>query len=91
MRCIVWPEQFAHYEHLIQPDAIVVIRGAVDKRPGSEEANFIVNEVIPLEDLPSRYTAACRFASPKPSTGRRSSINFTRFSAVTRAVAAWNS
>ena len=60
MRCIVWPEQFAHYEHLIQADAIVVVRGAVDKRPGSEEANFIVNEVIPLEDLPSRYTRGVR-------------------------------
>ena len=47
MRCIVWPEQFAHYEHLIQADAIVVVRGAVDKRPGSEEANFIVNESDP--------------------------------------------
>ncbi len=60
MRCIVWPEQFAHYEQLIQPDAIVVVRGSVDKRPGSEEANFIVNEVIPLEDLPSRYTRGVR-------------------------------
>ncbi len=56
MRCIVWPDQFVHYESLIQADAIVIVRGAVDKRPGSEEANLIVNEIIPLEDLPSRYT-----------------------------------
>ena len=56
IRCIVWPDQFVHYEGLIQADAIVVVRGAVDKRPGSEEANLIVNEIIPLEDLPSRYT-----------------------------------
>ena len=56
MRCIVWPDQFVHYEPLVQADAIVVVRGAVDKRPGSEEANLIVNEIIPLEDLPSRYT-----------------------------------
>jgi DNA polymerase-3 subunit alpha len=27
MRCIVWPDQFVHYEHLIQADAIVVVRG----------------------------------------------------------------
>jgi DNA polymerase III subunit alpha len=33
-----------------------VIRGAIDKRPGSEEANLIVNEIVPLEDLASRYT-----------------------------------
>ena len=56
IRCIVWPDQFLHYEQLVQPDAIVVVRGAVDKRPGSEEANLIVNEIIPLEDLASRYT-----------------------------------
>jgi DNA polymerase-3 subunit alpha len=56
MRCIVWPEQYAQFEPLIFADSIVVLRGAVDKRPGSEEANFIVNEVIALEDLASRYT-----------------------------------
>jgi len=56
MRCIVWPEQFAHYESLVSADAIVVVRGAVDKRPGSEEANLIVNEIIALEDLPARCT-----------------------------------
>lgn len=56
MRCIVWPDQFAQYEAQIKPDAIVVIRGVIDKRPGSEEANLIVNEIIPLEDLASRYT-----------------------------------
>jgi DNA polymerase-3 subunit alpha len=56
MRCIVWPEQFAMYEPLVKPDAILVLRGVIDKRPGSEEANFIVNEIIPLEELESRYT-----------------------------------
>ena len=60
MRSIVWPEQFATYEELIKPDAIVVLRGAVDKRPGSEEANLIVNEIIPLENLASRYTRGVR-------------------------------
>ena len=47
-----------NYEELIKADAIVVIRGAIDKRPGSEEANLIVNEMIPLEDLAARYTRA---------------------------------
>ncbi len=56
MRCIVWPDQFAIYEELIKPDAIVAIRGAIDKRPGSEEANLIVNEIIPLDELTTRYT-----------------------------------
>ena len=56
MRCIIWPEQFAAYEELVKPDAILVVRGAIDKRPGSEEANLIVNELIALDDLPSRCT-----------------------------------
>ncbi|MEN6452535.1 MAG: DNA polymerase III subunit alpha [Thermoguttaceae bacterium] len=60
MRCIVWPDLFARCEELIKPDAIVAIRGAIDKRPGSEEANLIVNEVIPLEELASRCTRGVR-------------------------------
>ena len=32
------------------------IRGAVDKRPGTDEANLIVNELLALEDLEARYT-----------------------------------
>jgi DNA polymerase III subunit alpha len=60
MRCIVWPEQFAQFEELIKADAILVLRGAIDKRPGSEEANLIVNEVIPLDALAARYTRGVR-------------------------------
>ena len=50
MRCILWPEDFAKFGHLVAADAILVVRGAVDRRPGSEEANLIVNELIPLAD-----------------------------------------
>jgi DNA polymerase III subunit alpha len=56
MRSIVWPEQYAQFESQVQADAIVALRGVVDKRPGSEEANLIVNEVIALADLPSHCT-----------------------------------
>ncbi|HEY1599978.1 MAG TPA: DNA polymerase III subunit alpha [Pirellulales bacterium] len=56
MRCIVWPEEFANYGELVKADGIVAVRGAIDKRPGSEEANLIVNEVMHLADLPARFT-----------------------------------
>jgi len=56
VRCILWPEEFANHGHLVQADAILVIRGAVDRRPGSEETNLIVNELIPLDELASRFT-----------------------------------
>lgn len=56
IRCILWPDQFVHYGEMVQPDAVVAVQGAIDKRPGSEEANLIVNELIPLRDLAGRYT-----------------------------------
>ncbi len=57
LRCIMWPEQFAEFGKLVAPDALVAIRGVVDRRPGAEEVNLIVNELMPLEDLPARYTS----------------------------------
>jgi DNA polymerase-3 subunit alpha len=56
MRTIIWPEEFTRYGHLVQADAILVARGRIDKRPGSEEANFIVDELIPMDELDQRYT-----------------------------------
>jgi DNA polymerase-3 subunit alpha len=60
MRTICWPEQFAQFGDLIQPEAICVFAGAIDKRPGSEEANFIIDEVIPIGELEARYTKGVR-------------------------------
>ena len=34
----------------------MAIRGSVDRRPGSEEANIIVNELFPLDELRRRGT-----------------------------------
>ena len=56
-RCIMWPEQFAEFGGLVQPDAIVAVRGKVDRRPGAEETNLIVDELIPLDELPERYSS----------------------------------
>ncbi|OHB70802.1 MAG: DNA polymerase III subunit alpha, partial [Planctomycetes bacterium RBG_13_63_9] len=56
IRCILWPDTFVTYGHLVQADTIVVAQGAIDKRPGSEEANLIVGELIPLEDAAARFT-----------------------------------
>jgi DNA polymerase-3 subunit alpha len=56
IRSIIWPRDFAENESLITPDAVVAVRGSVDKRPGSEEANLICNEVMTLEMLEKRFT-----------------------------------
>lgn len=56
IRCILWPDDFAVFGELVQPDAILVARGALDRRGGGDEVNLIVNELIPLEELEGRYT-----------------------------------
>jgi DNA polymerase-3 subunit alpha len=55
-RCILWSEGYATQGEHVKADATVVIRGSVDRRPGSEQTNMIVNEIIPLEDLAKRFT-----------------------------------
>ena len=57
IRCILWPNDFATFGEQVQADAILVARGSIDRRGGGDEANLIVNELIPLDQLDSRYTA----------------------------------
>jgi DNA polymerase-3 subunit alpha len=57
VRCILWPEPFAEFGHLVKSEAILAMRAAIDRRPGAEEINLIVQELIPLEDLPARFTS----------------------------------
>jgi DNA polymerase-3 subunit alpha len=57
VRCIMWPEQFAEFGHLVKADATLAVRASVDRRPGGEEINLIVQELIPLEELSARFTS----------------------------------
>ena len=56
IRCIMWPEQFAQYGEALQGDAIVVARGAIDRRGGGDEANLIINELVPVDQLDSQFS-----------------------------------
>jgi DNA polymerase-3 subunit alpha len=56
VRCILWPEDFAVHGERAQADAILAVRGVIDRRPGGDEVNLIVNELIPLEELSERFT-----------------------------------
>jgi DNA polymerase-3 subunit alpha len=56
VRCIIWPEQFAEFGALVKSDAVLAMRATVDRRPGSEEVNLIIQELIPLEELSSRFS-----------------------------------
>jgi DNA polymerase-3 subunit alpha len=55
IRCILWPEQYAEMGHLVVPETVLLVRGVIDRR-GGEEANLVVNELMPLDQLDSRYT-----------------------------------
>ncbi|MEX0613395.1 MAG: OB-fold nucleic acid binding domain-containing protein, partial [Pirellulales bacterium] len=57
VRCIIWPEQFAQFSQLVKADAILAMRATVDRRPGSDDVNLIVQELIPLAELSARYTS----------------------------------
>ena len=59
IRCIVWPKGFVDVGDRIQPDAIVLARGKVDRR-GGDEGNLIVDELTPLDELDTRYTHGMR-------------------------------
>ena len=55
IRCILWPDSFVEFGELVKQDSVVVVRGNIDRR-GGDEANLIVDEIIPLDQLGSRYT-----------------------------------
>jgi DNA polymerase-3 subunit alpha len=57
VRCIIWPEQFAEFGHLVKADAILALRAMIDRRPGADEINLIVQELIPLDELSSRFSS----------------------------------
>ncbi len=57
LRCIVWPEEFAKFGHLVTPDAILVVRGAPSiAGREAKRSNLIVNELATPADYQSRAT-----------------------------------
>ena len=71
VRTICWPEDYARLGDFIQPDAVVVVAGSIDRRAGSEETNLIVNEIVPVAEvwrLPARAVTV-RIAEPGHDRG----------------------
>ncbi|MFM8703409.1 MAG: OB-fold nucleic acid binding domain-containing protein, partial [Planctomycetia bacterium] len=70
VRTICWPEDYARLGEFIQPDAVVVVSGSIDRRAGSEETNLIVNELVPIAEIwkkPVR-TVTVKLAEPEHDT-----------------------
>ena len=59
-RCILWPDAFLNCGHLVEADAMLILQGTIDRRPGSEEVNVIVNDIIPLAEATRRFTSRVR-------------------------------
>lgn len=55
IRGICWPDGMEKYGEMIQADAIVLIRGTVDKR-GEDEFNLVVNEMFPIQEADTKFT-----------------------------------
>ncbi len=70
MRCILWPDQFVHHGELVQPDAILVAIGTIDKRAGSDDANMIIDELVTLDDLASRFTRGVKIRLSETEHGQ---------------------
>jgi DNA polymerase-3 subunit alpha len=60
IRCIIWPKSFVDCGDRVQADAVVLAKGKIDRRGGGDEANLIIDELIPLDDLDTRYTHGMR-------------------------------
>jgi DNA polymerase-3 subunit alpha len=71
VRCIMWPEQFATFGELVKPDAIMIVRGVVDRRPGSEETNLIVNELVPPDEMSKRCTTGVKIRLEEQQHGEQ--------------------
>ncbi len=56
-RCILWPEQFVEHGHLVTPDTILAVLGKVDRRPGGEEVNLIVDKLMPIEEMAKQFSS----------------------------------
>lgn len=56
-RCIMWPEQFAEFGHMVEPDALLGVIGKVDRRPGAEEVNLIVDRLMPLSEMAGQFSS----------------------------------
>jgi len=54
---VIFPDQYAQVQDLIQPDRLVFIRGRVDRR--REEPSVRASEVFPLEKGPQFLTSDC--------------------------------
>ena len=55
VRCIMWPEDYARLGDKVTPEAVVFLKGKVDRR--SREPNVIVNQLLTVEEADKNFTS----------------------------------
>lgn len=60
VRCICWPDGYEAMGQYILAESVVVMRATVDKRGGNDDVNLLANEIIPIEEASTRFTAGLR-------------------------------
>ncbi len=55
VRCIMWPEDYSRLGEKVQPEAVVFLKGKVDRR--SREPNVIVNQLLTVEEADKNFTS----------------------------------
>ncbi len=61
---VVFSDSYAIFSHLLESDAIVLLKGNIDRR--RKEPSIIVNQVIPVEQAAEQLTAAVKITlSPR--------------------------
>jgi DNA polymerase-3 subunit alpha len=74
IRCILWPQDFVKHGHNVKPDGVVVLQGRLDFR-GGDEANMIVDKVIPIEELDQSLTHGMKIMIDEQQHGEDSLKN----------------
>lgn len=69
VRCILWPRQFAEQGEAVVADSVVIARGVVDRRGGGDEVNLVINELLPLAKMDSKYTHGIRVSLQQTQHG----------------------
>ena len=82
VRSICWPEDFARLGDFIQPDAVILVAGAIDRRAGSEETNLIVNDALPVADA---WSLPVKSVTVKVTEGVHGSDTLDRLAVVVAA------
>jgi helix-hairpin-helix protein/OB-fold nucleic acid binding protein/DNA polymerase III alpha subunit/LAGLIDADG DNA endonuclease family protein len=54
VRCIMWPEDYARLGEKVQPEAVVFVKGKVDRR--GRDPNVIVNQLLTVDEADKQFT-----------------------------------